>query len=224
MKDSQIKDFVYRKLLRREQLDGKVKEGKTAKEQLALLIGWLSGITEDSGDDDVFTIVLESFERSETLDEQCLAKLNPPPAPRSFFTTMVANIGDYNYDKCNLVGRSGFGDVFKGTRVDSTIEYALKKQKCEGEHHSFIVPWLREVCAMLYATHPAILRVAGWNVYPTEEGCPEFWIITHLMPHTLSQKECAHYSATQKWIIVYGIARGMAYLHAQKILHRDLKP
>jgi hypothetical protein len=54
-----------------------------------------------------------------------------------------------------------------------------------------------------------------WNAYPKAQPLP-------CIP-LLDRENYADYSATQKWIIGYGIARRMGCLRAQQIWHRDLK-
>jgi serine/threonine protein kinase len=90
-----------------------------------------------------------------------------------------------------------------------------------------ILSFFREVFVQVSASHPAVVPLLGWNILLTPFGV-EFVIVTELMESTLELprggRRAHPLSPTEKTIIFYGIAHGMAHLHSLHILHRDLKP
>jgi serine/threonine protein kinase len=78
--------------------------------------------------------------------------------------------------------------------------------------------------------HPALLGFRGW-VPPNGSNRPA--VLTELMPRgslqSLIDAEVKHaapadWTATRKFIALYGTAVGMLVLHHNRVMHRDLKP
>jgi hypothetical protein len=139
-----------------------------------------------------------SRERTRTLNAACLAALNPPLSPRSFFTTMLADISAFTIGR--KPGEGSLGAVLEGTLPDSATKYGLKKilLKNPAEIGRMVVSEFVEICTTMYAIHPAVVRVAGWSVFLTHDPRPEFWIITHVMPTHLKFADCRKYSPIQE--------------------------
>jgi serine/threonine protein kinase len=86
--------------------------------------------------------------------------------------------------------------------------------------------FFREVLLQAFVEHPAILPLRGWNIMASNSP-NDFVVVTDRMAQSLpsrpSEISSLNLTATHKTIILYGIARGMSFLHSYRILHRDLK-
>jgi hypothetical protein len=74
------------------------------------------------------------------------------------------------------------------------------------ETHDLLVGVLRETLCLMFCSHPAVIPIVGWSLAP---GDPtgEFTLVTELMVDHVKPGEL---DATQRMIIAYGVARGMA--------------
>lgn len=81
----------------------------------------------------------------------------------------------------------------------------------------------REVEILQKFPHPAIVPFIGFHITPNFG-----YVYLKAMPlgslSTVIQKQKSKLDITRKLIITYGISASMEYLHANSILHRDLKP
>ena len=126
-------------------------------------------------------------------------------------------LGKYRLDR--RLGRGGFADVWKARDQVEGVDVALKVA-----HPSAVAEWGREaiehearVASRL--RHPNIVEVhnADWiNGY--------FIMATDLARTSLDRYPAARRSGTMALRVVRDVARGLAYAHARRVLHRDVKP
>ncbi|KAJ6795621.1 protein NSP-INTERACTING KINASE 3-like [Iris pallida] len=130
-----------------------------------------------------------------------------------------------HFDPKNILGKGGYGVVYKGCLRDGTIVAVkrLKDNAVGGE-----VQFQTEVEMISLAVHRNLLRLYGFCMTENER-----LLVYPYMPNgsVASQlRERVHGRPAVDWLrrkrIALGTARGLVYLHEQcdpKIIHRDVK-
>ena len=135
-----------------------------------------------------------------------------------------------NFSRSELLGRGGFGSVYRGTLRDKSAVAvkAIAKDSRQGENE-----FLAEVSIIGKIRHRNLVRLRGWCVekeklmvvydYMTN-GSLDKWIVSGDQEEE-GTTPVLLWSA--RYNILSGIAGALAYLHEewqQCILHRDVKP
>ncbi|KAI7724661.1 LOW QUALITY PROTEIN: hypothetical protein M8C21_006395 [Ambrosia artemisiifolia] len=145
-----------------------------------------------------------------------------------------------NFSEENILGKGGFGEVFKAVLEDNIvavkkIEVFCAKPKANEEFEN-------EVKLISSVRHRNLLRLLGWssevsNLLVLEympNGSLDRFLWGSSSKNSLYANKLIHNGGARKgtlnWIqrydIIFGIARGLAYLHNEfyvKIVHRDIK-
>ncbi|KAL4577877.1 hypothetical protein LXL04_013992 [Taraxacum kok-saghyz] len=122
----------------------------------------------------------------------------------------------------NKLGEGGFGDVYKGTVKGGNI-VAVKKLAIGSAKDNFD----SEVRVISNVHHRNLIRLLGC----CSKG-PELLLVLEYMENGSLEKylygeKRGNLSWKQRYDIIFGTARGLAYLHEQyhvTIIHRDIKP
>ncbi|KAK0573826.1 hypothetical protein LWI29_014147 [Acer saccharum] len=160
------------------------------------------------------------FDVNEQYDpEVCLGHLK-----RYTFKELRAATNHFNSK--NILGRGGFGIVYKGNFSDGTV-VAVKRLKdyniAGGE-----IQFQTEVETISLAVHRNLLRLCGFCTTENERllvypYMPNGSVASRLRDHLHGQPAL---DWTRRKRIALGTARGLLYLHEQcdpKIIHRDVK-
>ncbi|XP_048632601.1 somatic embryogenesis receptor kinase 4-like isoform X2 [Brassica napus] len=127
-----------------------------------------------------------------------------------------------NFSHKNVLGRGGFGKVYKGRLADGSLVAVkrLKEERTQGGELQFQT----EVEMISMAVHRNLLRLRGFCMTPTER------LLVYPYMANGSVASCLRGNPALDWPkrkhIALGAARGLAYLHdqcEQKIIHRDVK-
>ena len=170
------------------------------------------------------TIFQKVKHRLQTIDDFLAENATDSLAPRVFSPIPVHYQSwrvDYDdFTEIKEIGRGVSAHVFRGLDKRTNEEVAIKKFTFQKLNSSRFQSYQREVAVLATAQHPALLRLIG-----ATDKTP-FCIITEWMNGgTLYQAihKPGFFSATERTIAAFDIARGMKFLHARKIVHRDLK-
>ena len=148
---------------------------------------------------------------------------------------MMCELSDIEMTKEHL-GRGGFGAVWVGVMKKTKQKVAVKEimSECmnmsDEERAGHEKYYWREVLMMATMKHPALMNIIGYTPFThTDTNRPALLmpVMTCSCQHMIDQEKigmAGDWDLSQKHIVVYGIAAGMAFLHKNRITHRDLKP
>ncbi|XP_074573847.1 protein NSP-INTERACTING KINASE 1-like isoform X2 [Curcuma longa] len=132
-------------------------------------------------------------------------------------------IATNNFSSKSILGRGGFGNVYKGKLKDGTV-VAVKRLK-DGNAAGGEVQFQTEVEMISMAAHRNLLRLWGYCMTATERLLVYPFMSNGSVASRLRARPSLEWR-TRKRSIAVGAARGLLYLHEQcdpKIIHRDVK-
>ncbi|KAJ4874715.1 putative L-type lectin-domain containing receptor kinase V.1 [Raphanus sativus] len=124
-----------------------------------------------------------------------------------------------------LLGKGGFGKVFKGTLPVSNIEIAVKMVSHDSRQG--MREFIAEIATIGRLRHPNLVRLLG---YCRRKG--ELYLVYDCMPKGSLDKFLYHQQNgklgwSERFKIIKDVASALCYLHqqwVQVIIHRDIKP
>lgn len=136
---------------------------------------------------------------------------------------------DFEIDKKREMAEGGYGIVSFQIQKSTKIKCAVKKTKeCLRNNESAQRSFKREVEILATSHHPAIVPFIGFSIddfgygyiylYEIENGSLE----SYLSNRSKGYRD-PHFDDNKKFIISYGVALAMQYLHSLNRIHRDLK-
>ncbi|KAJ0258466.1 L-type lectin-domain containing receptor kinase V.4 [Hirschfeldia incana] len=125
-----------------------------------------------------------------------------------------------------LLGKGGFGQVFKGTLQGSETKIAVKRVS----HNSSqgMREFLAEIATIGRLRHPNLVRLLGYCRYKEE-----LYLVYDFMPngsldrYLYAESDQEQLTWDQRFKIIKDVASALAYLHhewLQVVVHRDIKP
>ncbi|KAK0608304.1 hypothetical protein LWI29_028651 [Acer saccharum] len=143
-----------------------------------------------------------------------------------FFDVPELQVATDSFSNKNILGRGGFGKVYKGRLTDGTLVAVkrLKEDRTPGGELQFQT----EVEMISMAVHRNLLRLRGFCMTPTERLLVYPYMANGSVASCLRERpplEPPLEWPTRKRIAL-GSARGLSYLHDHcdpKIIHRDVK-
>ncbi|KNA25466.1 hypothetical protein SOVF_006560 [Spinacia oleracea] len=142
------------------------------------------------------------------------------------FSLRELQVASDNFSHKNILGRGGFGKVYKGRLADGSLVAVkrLKEERTQGGELQFQT----EVEMISMAVHRNLLRLRGFCMTPTERLLVYPYMANGSVASCLRERAETH--PPLDWEIrkriALGSARGLAYLHDHcdpKIIHRDVK-
>ncbi|KAG7393301.1 hypothetical protein PHYBOEH_006143 [Phytophthora boehmeriae] len=139
-------------------------------------------------------------------------------------------IGDIdNYSIIDKVGSGTYGEVFKCQHKLTKDIVALKKLRPDVEKNGFPVTSIREMKILKFLKHPNILElkeIVSSNAPPKEGKRPPLYFAFEYMEHDLSgllNHPRVKFTRTQIQCYMRQLLTGIAFMHRNKIIHRDIK-
>ncbi|KAL0380691.1 UNVERIFIED_CONTAM: protein NSP-INTERACTING kinase [Sesamum angustifolium] len=148
-------------------------------------------------------------------EEVCLGNLRR-------FQFRELQIATHNFSSKNILGKGGFGNVYKGCLHNGTV-VAVKRLK-DGSNIGGEIQFQTEVEMISLAVHRNLLRLYGFCITPTERLLVYPYMSNGSVALRLKAKPPLDWGTRKR--IALGAARGLLYLHEQcdpKIIHRDVK-
>ncbi|CAA7409694.1 unnamed protein product [Spirodela intermedia] len=148
-------------------------------------------------------------------EEACLGNLKR-------FQFRELQIATDNFSGKNILGKGGFGIVYKGVLQDGTV-VAVKRLK-DGDAAGGEVQFQTEVEMISLAVHRNLLRLCGFCMTAGERLLVYPYMSNGSVASRLKGKPALSWVTRKR--IALGAARGLLYLHEQcdpKIIHRDVK-
>ncbi|GFY82536.1 leucine-rich repeat protein kinase family protein [Actinidia rufa] len=134
-----------------------------------------------------------------------------------------------NFNEANVLGRGGFGVVYKGELHDGT-KIAVKRMESGATGTKGMNEFQAEIAVLTKVRHRHLVALLGSCI----NGHERLLVYEYMPQGTLSQhlfewRELGHPCLTwkQRVTIALDVARGVEYLHSlaqQSFIHRDLKP
>ncbi|KAL7598425.1 hypothetical protein Lser_V15G26150 [Lactuca serriola] len=200
-----------------------LKKKSTKKKKMALEIGLSLGGLLVLSTISISVIVLlqrrkHKFEFEEALESW---EVQYGPCRFSYKDLFIATKG---FKESELLGKGGFGQVYKGTLLDLGAQVAVKKiwhTSSQG-----MKEFVAEIATIGRLRHPNLVRLLG---YCRRKG--ELFLVYDYMPNTSLDKFIfnSNPKSTLTWKqrvkIIIDVAKALAYLHewCEVIIHRDIK-
>ncbi|BFG15510.1 hypothetical protein CerSpe_017840 [Prunus speciosa] len=134
-----------------------------------------------------------------------------------------------NFSEDTILGRGGFGVVYKGELHDGT-RIAVKRMECVAVSTEGMNEFEAEIAFLAKVKHRHLVSLLGYCINGNErllvyEYMPQGTLTQHLF--NWREKGVPPLTWRQRITIALDVARGVEYLHGlapQSFIHRDLKP
>lgn len=141
----------------------------------------------------------------------------------------IITIGKKQFEIIGLLGKGGFGKVFKVVETASQRKLAIKciyqEIKEGGRMYNAIAS---EIKVMQQLSHPGIIRLIGYNLHGVHDGQPCVQLVEELAPMCELLEYNIHcpdpFPEGMCLYIMKQICDAVEFMHDSNIAHRDLKP
>ncbi|CAN6804238.1 unnamed protein product [Brassica oleracea] len=140
-----------------------------------------------------------------------------------FFT----EYGEANrYQVQEVVGKGSYGVVASALDTHTGERVAIKKINDVFEHVSDATRILREIKLLRLLRHPDVVEIKHIMLPPSRREFRDIYVVFELMESDLHQviKANDDLTAEHHQFFLYQLLRGLKYVHAANVFHRDLKP
>ncbi|EYU17652.1 hypothetical protein ABFS82_09G057700 [Erythranthe guttata] len=130
------------------------------------------------------------------------------------------------YEIQEVIGKGSYGIVGSVIDTHTGERVAIKKINDVFEHVSDATRILREIKLLRLLRHPDIVQIRHIMLPPSRREFRDIYVVFELMESDLHQVIKANDDLTPEHCryFLYQLLRGLKYIHAGNVFHRDLKP
>ena len=132
------------------------------------------------------------------------------------------NFENLNFNNLPLIGYGKYGHVYLVEFAGK--KYALKVLNFQNNHLLSYSNFVREISVLSKYHYPTILSIYGYDQTHNYMILTEYMEKGSLESFFSNQDKYRELDDDKRFIIGYGVALGMKYLHDHNVSHRDLKP
>ena len=126
------------------------------------------------------------------------------------------------YQKLEKIGEGTYGVVYKARDKVSNDLVALKKIRLEQEDEGVPSTAVREICLLKEVQHPNVV-----DLKQVVHGDNKLCLVFEFLDHDLKKYMDVAGAPLAPQLVkanLYQMLNGLAYCHAHRVVHRDLKP
>ncbi|XP_028792809.1 cysteine-rich receptor-like protein kinase 42 isoform X1 [Neltuma alba] len=130
-----------------------------------------------------------------------------------------------NFREQNKLGEGGFGAVYKGNLKNGKVVAIKKLNLCSSKRIQ--EDFESEVKLISNVHHRNLIRLLGWCIKDYDRILVYEYMENNSLDKFIFGKRKGFLNWKQRYDIILGMARGLAYLHEElhiRIVHRDIKP
>ncbi|KAJ3670054.1 hypothetical protein LUZ60_010378 [Juncus effusus] len=144
--------------------------------------------------------------------------------PEAEFFTEYGEANRYQIHE--VIGKGSYGVVAAATDAHTGERVAIKKINDVFEHVSDATRILREIKLLRLLKHPDVVEIKHIMLPPSRREFRDIYVVFELMESDLHQVIKANDDLTPEHhqFFLYQLLRGLKYIHAANVFHRDLKP
>ena len=163
----------------------------------------------------------------------CTPQVSPSSEPEIRVEQQSAPVGaipdtqSFRWEKGELIGRGAYGQVYKCRNLDTNESIVVKEVYISGgfnQIHRDVSSLKREILTLKTLHHPHIVRYLHTEVSPASDCIQIF--LEYVPNGSLTELIQGKGKVGEDTARVYmqEIVEGLVYLHAQGVIHRDIKP
>ncbi|KAG5037285.1 hypothetical protein AAZX31_07G096800 [Glycine max] len=130
------------------------------------------------------------------------------------------------YEIHEVIGKGSYGVVCSAVDTHTGEKVAIKKINDVFEHVSDATRILREIKLLRLLRHPDVVKIKHIMLPPSRREFRDVYVVFELMESDLHQVIRANddLSPEHYQFFLYQLLRGLKFIHAANVFHRDLKP
>ncbi|KAL7602351.1 hypothetical protein Lser_V15G23427 [Lactuca serriola] len=160
------------------------------------------------------------------MDAESSSSIELPQQCRQL-TISEIHLATRNFDESLIIGRGGFGIVYKGTITNGETHFIAAIKRLDSTSNQGALEFWAEVAILTKLRHCHLVPLIGYC-----NDRQEMILVYEYMPHGSLEDHLHKFQTNLPWVqrlkICIGVARGLDYLHTgtgikHGVIHRDVK-